>query len=258
MIMKTRNKPLFAAFSTQKGGVGKTTFTVLVASYLHYLKGYEVAVIDCDFPQWSISGLRKREAEQIQTNSYYENKAAQFFAQFQRMTYPILCTTPEDAISKAKEFLNEEKISYDIVLFDLPGSINNKSVVETFFAMDYVFVPISSSRMEMESTLPFIISAHELITMNNDIKLKEVNLFWNRVNKREKAELYEYYENAINGLGIPIMDTRIPESNRYKREQSVEGKENIFLSTILPADKTLLKGSNLDLLVDEIIQITGL
>ena len=44
----------YVAFSTQKGGAGKTTLTVLVASYLHYVKGYDVAVIDCDFPQYSI------------------------------------------------------------------------------------------------------------------------------------------------------------------------------------------------------------
>ena len=39
----------YVAFSTQKGGAGKTMLTVLVASYLHYVKGYDVAVIDCDF-----------------------------------------------------------------------------------------------------------------------------------------------------------------------------------------------------------------
>lgn len=43
------NEPIYVAFSTQKGGAGKTTLTVLTASYLHYVKGYNVAVVDCDF-----------------------------------------------------------------------------------------------------------------------------------------------------------------------------------------------------------------
>ena len=46
--MENEKTPLYVAFSTQKGGVGKTTFTVLAASYLYYLKGYDVAVVDCD------------------------------------------------------------------------------------------------------------------------------------------------------------------------------------------------------------------
>mgnify|MGYP003011863423 CR=1 FL=1 len=44
--MENEKTPLYVAFSTQKGGVGKTTFTVLAASYLYYLKGYDVAVVD--------------------------------------------------------------------------------------------------------------------------------------------------------------------------------------------------------------------
>ena len=47
-------KSLCVAFSTQKGGAGKTTLTVLVASYLHYVKGYDVVVVNCDYPQHSI------------------------------------------------------------------------------------------------------------------------------------------------------------------------------------------------------------
>ena len=43
--MENEKTPLYVAFSTQKGGVGKTTFTVLAASYLYYLKGYDVAVV---------------------------------------------------------------------------------------------------------------------------------------------------------------------------------------------------------------------
>lgn len=33
-----KKEPLFIAFSTQKGGAGKTTLTVLMASYLYYVK----------------------------------------------------------------------------------------------------------------------------------------------------------------------------------------------------------------------------
>ena len=60
--MENERTPLYVAFSTQKGGVGKTTFTVLAASYLHYLKGYDVAVVGCDYPQAPITGLVQRDA----------------------------------------------------------------------------------------------------------------------------------------------------------------------------------------------------
>ena len=55
---KQKDKPLYVAFSTQKGGAGKTTLTVLMASYLHYVKGY-------DFPQYSIHDMRKRDMDNI-------------------------------------------------------------------------------------------------------------------------------------------------------------------------------------------------
>ncbi|MCZ4237921.1 ParA family protein, partial [Staphylococcus equorum] len=66
-----KQETLFVAFSTQKGGAGKTTFTVLAASYLHYLKEYNVAVVDCDYPQHSIDKMRKRDAQQIETDEMY-------------------------------------------------------------------------------------------------------------------------------------------------------------------------------------------
>lgn len=43
-IERMKKEPKYIAFSTQKGGAGKTTLTVLVASYLHYVKGAPVKV----------------------------------------------------------------------------------------------------------------------------------------------------------------------------------------------------------------------
>ncbi|PXV60934.1 cellulose biosynthesis protein BcsQ [Dysgonomonas alginatilytica] len=251
-------KPLYIAICTQKGGAGKSVFTTLVASYLHYQRGYNVAVMDCDYPQWSIYKMRQREAEQIERNSFYQNKAEVFFSKLNKLTYPIVPSQPEAGLQQAKEFLSQEKHIYDVVLFDLPGTVNNESVVQTYFSMDYLFVPITTSRINMESTLPFMISVNEMITMNQgNIKLRSIHPFWNMVASKEKQELYDYYEKAILELGIPIMQTRIPKSVRYDREQSIEGNDYLFLSTIFPPDKPLLKGSNLDLLVEEIITIVN-
>ncbi len=145
-----------------------------------------------------------------------------------------------------------------MVLFDLPGTVNNENVVEIFFQMDYLFVPVTTSRINMESTLPFIISINEMITINPQIRLKGIYPFWNRVTNRERRELFNYYEEAILGLGISILESRIPQSVRYDREQSIEGNDLLFLSTIFPPDKPLLKDSNLDVLAEEIIRIIGL
>lgn len=253
-----KQKPLFIAFSTQKGGVGKSTFTILTASYLHYQKGLNVAVIDCDYPQCSVYEMRKREIRQLETNLHYQSKAISLFESLGKQTYPIVCAKPEEAIARAQAFLSEEAAAYDVVFFDLPGTINNEGVITTFMGMDYVFVPMSPSRLSMESTLSFIIPASELIREHTDINLKSIHLFWNRIDGRIKKEWLTHYQGVIGEFGLSLMHTAIPQSVRYDKEQSLEGNDAVFLSTIFPADKNMVKGSNLDLLVDEILEIIHL
>ena len=162
------------------------------------------------------------------------------------------------AIARAQAYLSEEVAAYDVVFFDLPGTINNEGVITTFMGMDYVFVPMSPSRLSMESTLSFIIPASELIREHTDINLKSIHLFWNRIDGRIKKEWLTHYKSVIREFGLSLMRTTIPQSVRYDKEQSLESSDAVFLSTIFPADKNLVKGSNLDLLVDEILEIIHL
>ena len=64
-------EPVFVAFSTQKGRAGKTTLTVLMASYLYYVRGLKVLVVDCDYPQYSIKEMRDRDVEILKINSTF-------------------------------------------------------------------------------------------------------------------------------------------------------------------------------------------
>lgn len=78
------NEPIYVAFSTQKGGAGKTTLTVLTASYLHYVKGYNVAVVDCDFPQYSIKDMRERDMTSATGDDHYKAMAYEQFKRLQK------------------------------------------------------------------------------------------------------------------------------------------------------------------------------
>lgn len=116
-----KKETLYVAFSTQKGGVGKTTFTVLVASYLYYLKGYNVAVVDCDYPQHSISAMRKRDAEQVNGDDYYKQLAFHQFKALGKKAYPVLCSSPDEAIKTADEYLASAGSDYDVVFSTCPA-----------------------------------------------------------------------------------------------------------------------------------------
>lgn len=151
-----------------------------------------------------------------------------------------------------------ESINYDLVLFDLPGTVNNRNVVELFFNMDYLFVPITTSRINMESTLNFIVTVNDIIQKNPQIRLKQVQTFWNRMTGREKQELSKMYNGALAELNVPVIQTQIPQSVKYDREQSISGNDYLFLSTVFPPDKPLLKGSNWDLFMDEFLKLTNL
>ena len=176
-----KKKPVFIAFSTQKGGVGKTTFTVLTASYLHYACGYNLIVVDCDYPQFSINAMRQRDAQGVDRNPALQELAATQFSELQKPTYTILCATAEAAVDTVREYLDTHEPDTDFVFFDLPGTINNDGVLTTLSGMDYIFTPISADRISLESTLSFSAIIKEAITDNTDTANKGIYLFWNMV-----------------------------------------------------------------------------
>jgi cellulose biosynthesis protein BcsQ len=252
-----KKETLFIAFSTQKGGMGKTAVTVLTASYLHYVKGYRVAVLDCDFPQHSIVKERKRDEGLIIGNDYYKRMAFEMYHKGGVKAYRVKGGTAETAVEDAQALMDSSENPYDVIFFDLPGTLNSKGVVQTLAAMDYIFTPVSADRFVLESTLQYATMLNDHIISMNKGNLKKLYLFWNMVDNREKTPLYEAYENAMNELGLQIMKTALPNSVRFRKEMS-EDKSSIFRSTLFPADKVLLKGSNIDCLADEICEILKL
>ena len=150
----TMSNEIFVAFATQKGGIGKSTITALAANYLHNVKGYNVAVIDCDAPQHSIYGLRERETKLIDESRYFKALACEHFRKLKRNAYPVIASDAVNALDDAEKLISGEAVKPDIVFFDMPGTLKSNGVVKTLSQMDYIFAPMSAEHAAIRRYVP--------------------------------------------------------------------------------------------------------
>lgn len=251
------SKPIFMAFATQKGGVGKSIFTTLTASYLHYKLGFNVTVVDCDKGQYSLFRMRARDLKIVESDPIHKQLFHQQLEQTAKPAYTILCSPAEDAVDVAENFLASYETPIDIVLFDLPGTVNSDGVLKCVSKMDFIFTPITSDHIVLESSLPFALSVKEHLLENSEQRLKGLYLFWNKVDARERTNLYDVYGEIITKMGLTILETQLPDSKRYKKELQRGNKER-FRSTLFPPSPRMLRGSRFDELIDEILNITAI
>ena len=146
-----KEKELLVAIASQKGGVGKSVFTVLLASVLHYRKGLRVAVVDCDYPQHSIALMRERDMESVMKNDDLKVSLYRQHERIRKLAYPVIKSDPEKAVEDLRRYMDEKGETFDIVLFDLPGTLRSEGVVYTVAAMDYIFIPIKADNIVMQS-----------------------------------------------------------------------------------------------------------
>lgn len=251
-MSKEKTNELYVAIATQKGGIGKSTITMLLANYFHNLCDKNVGVIDCDDPQHSICDARERELLLIRNNEPHMEAAKDVFRKTGKRIFPVVATNPVDAIEQAEILIEDGNI--DIVMFDLPGTIRSKGVLSTLARMDYIFVPISADRLVLESALQFVANFKDNLMTTGKAATREIYLFWTMVDGREKNSLYNLYDEVIGDLGFSVLRTRIPDSKRFRRDFS-EPEKAVFRSTIFLPDSQLLKGSRIRELADEILSI---
>lgn len=251
--METKKKPLFIAFSSQKGGVGKSTFTALSASTLHYRLGYNVAVLDCDYPQHSLLKMRERDLKTVMENESFKRMAQKQFMTINKKAYTIQDCRAETAMEEVSELLRFSTVPIDVVFFDLPGTVNSSGILKTLMSMDYIFSPITADRVVVESTLSFTQALTDIIMKSGNSNIKGMHLFWNQVDGREKSHLYDLYSNFISGLGFSLMNTQITDSKRFRKEGEAMEK-TAFRSSLLPPDHRLMKACKLDLFMQEFLR----
>ena len=255
--MMKKEKELLVAIASQKGGVGKSVFTVLLASVLHYRKGMRVAVVDCDSPQHSIALMRERDMEGVMKNDDLKVNLYRQYERIRKPAYPVIKSDPEKAMEDLRRYMDEKGETFDIVLFDLPGTLRSEGVVHTVSAMDYIFVPLKADNIVMQSSLQFAKVLEEELIAKGNCNLKGIRLFWNMVDRRGRKDLYDAWTRVIHRMGLRLLSSHIPNTLRYNREADTVCK-GVFRSTLFPPDPRQEKGSGLPELVEEICPAIGL
>ena len=100
-----------------------------------------------------------------------------------------------------RRYMDEKGETFDIVLFDLPGTLRSEGVVHTVSAMDYIFVPLKADNIVMQSSLQFAKVLEEELIAKGNCNLKGIRLFWNMVDRRGRKDLYDAWNRVIHRIG---------------------------------------------------------
>lgn len=253
-----KKEPLYIAICNQKGGVGKSAITTIMASYLHYNNKKNVAIIDCDYPQHSIYRMRNSDIETINSNPELQTALEKQFEVTNKKAYKIINAIPDKALTYAQDIIDSGTDNIDLILFDLPGTVDSTGILKVIFNMDYIFVPIIADKRVLQSSLTFIMSVTEYKRASSlPLRLKDIIMFWNRVDKRESTELYDFFNKLMLSENYKLLKTQLPDTKKYNKELAFD-RNIVFRSTFFPPDRKLLKYSNLEELVAEISQIIDL
>ena len=134
-------------FGNQKGGIGKSTITILTANALSNAGfDYKVLVIDNDV-QRSIAGIREydKEVMEEEVGKDYE------------FPYDVKVMTYQQLRSKIADYDKE----YDFIFIDTPGRIDleqdikKQEITKLLSFVDYVFVPFKGGALNLDSTLQY-------------------------------------------------------------------------------------------------------
>lgn len=203
------SKPIYLAIASPKGGVGKTSLTVLAASILQYHRGCDVAVVDCNHPVYTIARLRQQESEELNHQSLMRLKH-----RTPCTPYPIICAPVRKALRRVEQHCADNPPR--CILFDLPALMRTEGTVELLSTMDAVLFPVTGSPMDMEAVRRFIdILGEQILTMGKG-NIRELYLLCNMIQAWEREDADERCRTLADETGALLMQTSLSHSRLYR------------------------------------------
>ena len=206
----------------EKGGVGKTTMSSLMASFLAYEKGKSVCVLDFDYPSYHFMELRKREIQIMKDSkspiaAWLRNNPPRIDP------YDLYSFPPgKGGLYRPLEVFpyleNILSANYDYVFFDFPGRFAQGEPVSFIAAngyLDFVAIPMDT---DIQSRRSALVVADAVARVGIPLAL-----FWNRVSIWEaKGDGGRFRRGAepFASRGMDVMDLVVRDIRKMSRDPS--------------------------------------
>lgn len=201
------------SIANRKGGVGKTTLALLLATSLAKDKGLKVCVLDTDSQK---SAVNRRLIEQAQNDGAVA-------------PYPIEHVFPKYLTMELKHRSED----YDVIIIDVPrltDSEKDAEIVTAIVHCDDVIIPYTPAEMDVVATNDFLKIVEDVKSKREELGM-EFRYFlvtnkWNNTKdctntvdyfKSKSAPIFEEHLNDLVVFRPPSTYTSVLESKEGKR-----------------------------------------
>lgn len=182
--------PKVISFISRKGGTGKTTNAINLATSLHYL-GKKVVLVETD-TNYTLNTLRKME---------------QFKSKQDRKGFEILGSQDHDVADELNAM--KGKKGTDVFVVDSAGKTTDEGIKKLCLVSDVVIVPTSLTQNDLLVTYQTVTDLAPARTLNPRLKIL---ILPNRIHS--STNLYTIRENLKN-LDAVILPVMVPQKNLY-------------------------------------------
>lgn len=251
-----KHKNVFS-FCNQKGGVGKTTSAINIATALSQV-GYRVLLIDIDPQGNATSGIGEEKTNKSTIYQVIIEETpisnAIVTTQIQRLdlipSNSSLSGAEIELISfysrefRLKKALEPIKEVYDYILIDCPPSLGLLTI-NALSASDYIFIPLQCEYYALEG-LGQLLETHALVkkNLNSELEIGAVLLtmadFRTKLTEQVIQEVRTYFKDKVLENIIP-RSVRLSEAPSFGKPGLLYDRSSRGAKSYLEATKEFLK-----------------
>lgn len=210
---------------SQKGGVGKSTTTILLANIFFFVFKLKIAIIDADYPQNSIAKKRKKELAIIDSNPRLKALYDKLYQD--REPYPIIPTNLP-SVTTMIERLDD---NFDFIFLDVAGTINQDGYKEVLMQINHFLIPSLEDEFSIWSAIELYRAVEKQIQPHSTA-FEDCHLFFNKIPRMNIIpKLLKQLSPYFNFLHVSIY-----EYKNYERK---------YRSTLFPIPRAKKEGVRL-------------